>query len=339
MTLSDNNTLLAEMYRRMLRIRLFEETVQQMAARGELPGSIHLSIGQEAQIVGSCMALRDTDYITGNHRSHGHPIGKNASLRGVMAELLGRATGVCRGKGGSMHLADFSVGSLGESAIIAGGVPVATGAALAARITGNGRIALAFFGDGGANQGVLYESMNMAAVWALPVVFLCENNQYASLTPLREVTKHTRIADRATGFGLPGVHVEDGQDVEAVYAAVSCAAARARAGEGPTLVEVLTYRYRDHSEGLRFRDAYAGATRDAAELAAWRDRDPIAITALRLRERGWTDDDIAVIDTEVRDAVDDSLRFALDSPMPDAADAFNDVYTDRTVGPSTGVLS
>lgn len=331
-----DTTMLAEMYRRMLRIRLFEEAVQQLAARGELPGSIHLSIGQEAQIVGACMALHDSDYITGNHRSHGHPIGKNASLRGLMAEILGRATGVCRGKGGSMHLADFSVGSLGESAIIAGGVPVATGAALAAKITRNGRIALAFFGDGGANQGVLYESMNMAAVWDLPVIFLCENNLYASLTPLREVTKHTRIADRASGFGLPGVCVEDGQDVEEVYAAVSAAATRARSGHGPTLIEVLTYRFRDHSEGLRFRDAYAGATRNADEIAAWKARDPITIAAQRLRERGMADDAVEAIQSGVQDDIADCLQFAQDSPMPDAGAAFDDVYTDRTV-PLTGV--
>lgn len=327
---------LAEMYRRMLRIRLFEETVQQMAARGELPGSIHLSIGQEAQIVGACMALADQDYITGNHRSHGHPIGKNASLRGLMAEILGRATGVCRGKGGSMHLADFSVGSLGESAIIAGGVPVATGAALSAKLIGNGRISLAFFGDGGANQGVLYESMNMAAVWRLPVIFLCENNQYASLTPLGEVTGHTRIADRAHGFGLPGVRVEDGQDVEAVYDAVVTATERARAGDGPTLVEVLTYRYRDHSEGLRFRDAYAGAKRDDQEIAAWRARDPIELAAQRLRGRGVSDEEIAAIDAEVRGAIDDCLDFAQNSPLPDPAAAFDDLYTDRTVTAPAG---
>ncbi|ORW13767.1 thiamine pyrophosphate-dependent dehydrogenase E1 component subunit alpha [Mycolicibacter longobardus] len=328
---------LAEMYRRMLRIRLFEETVQQMAARGELPGSIHLSIGQEAQIVGACMALNDHDYITGNHRSHGHPIGKNASLRGLMAEILGRSTGVCRGKGGSMHLADFSVGSLGESAIIAGGVPVATGAALSAKLTGNGRISLAFFGDGGANQGVLYESMNMAAVWRLPVIFLCENNQYASLTPLGEVTGHTRIADRAHGFGLPGVRVEDGQDVEAVFEAVATAAERARAGTGPTLVEVLTYRYRDHSEGLRFRDAYAGARRDDQEIAAWQARDPINLAAQRLRGRGVADEEIAAIDAEVRGAIDDCVDFAQNSPLPEAAAAFDDLYTDRTVTAPAGV--
>lgn len=327
---------LAEMYRRMLRIRLFEETVQQMAARGELPGSIHLSIGQEAQIVGACMALRECDYITGNHRSHGHPIGKNAALRGLMAEILGRATGVCRGKGGSMHLADFSVGSLGESAIIGGGVPVATGAALAAKLTGNGRIALAFFGDGGANQGVLYESMNMAAVWRLPVIFLCENNQYASLTPLSEVTGHTRIADRACGFGLPGIRVEDGQDVEAVYDVVAAAATRARAGDGPTLVEVLTYRYRDHSEGLRFRDAYAGAKRDDREVSAWRARDPIVLGAQRLRDRGVAEDDIAAIEHEVRDAIDDCVEFAQNSPPPDPAAAFDDLYADRVVDAPVG---
>ncbi|MBJ8347212.1 thiamine pyrophosphate-dependent dehydrogenase E1 component subunit alpha [Antrihabitans sp. YC2-6] len=323
---------LTEMYRRMLRIRMFEESVQQMAARGELPGSIHLSIGQEAQIVGSCMALQDSDYITGNHRSHGHPIGKNASLRGLMAEILGRATGVCRGKGGSMHLADFSVGSLGESAIIAGGVPVATGAALSSKIKQNGRVALTFFGDGGANQGVLYESMNMAATWDLPMIFLCENNQYASLTPMAEVTKHTRIADRATGFGLPGIRVDDGQDVEAVHDVVSAAVTRARSGDGPSLIEVLTYRYRDHSEGLRFRDAYAGAARKAEEIAAWRDRDPIAIAAQRLRARGCSDNDIAAVEAGVHNDIDDCLQFAHESPMPDASAAFDDVYTDRKVG-------
>jgi acetoin:2,6-dichlorophenolindophenol oxidoreductase subunit alpha len=332
-----NDELLKEMYRRMRRIRLFEEAVQQMAARGELPGSIHLSIGQEAQIVGSCMALTDDDYMTGNHRSHGHPIGKNASLRGLMAEILGRATGVCKGKGGSMHLADFSVGSLGESAIIAGGVPVATGAALASKTLGNGRVALAFFGDGGANQGVLYESMNMAAVWKLPMIFLCENNQYAMLTPLREVTEHTRLADRAAGFGLPGVRVDDGQDVEAVFDVVSAAVARARAGEGPTLVEVLTYRYRDHSEGLRFRDAYAEAARNDDEIASWRKRDPIFTIAERLVARGIPKSEVDSIDAETVAEIDDCIAFAEGSPQPDAAAAFDDLYTDRVIDP-VGVM-
>ena len=199
-TLSREQKLEAQ--RRMLRIRAFDERASKMVKRGHIPGTVHTSIGQEAQVVGATMALGDADYMTGNHRSHGHPIGKGSPLGPLMAELQGKGTGVCRGKGGSLHLADFNVGSLGESGIVGSSIPIAMGAALSSQVLGRDTVALAFFGDGAANQGVLYESMNMSGVWNLPVIFLCENNQYALSTPAHTVTSGV-IADRAAGFGIP----------------------------------------------------------------------------------------------------------------------------------------
>ena len=195
--LSDDT--LVEMQRRMLRIRRFDERASKMVKRGAIPGTVHTSIGQEAQVVGACMALGDQDYMTGNHRSHGHPIGKGAPLGPLMAELVGKSGGVCHGKGGSLHLSNFEVGSLGESGIVGGSIPIAVGAGLSSKVLDNGRVALAFFGDGAANQGNLYEGLNMSGVWKLPVIFLCENNQYALSTPAHTVTSGV-IADRAAGF-------------------------------------------------------------------------------------------------------------------------------------------
>ena len=263
---------LLEMQRRMLRIRYFDERASMMVKRGHIPGTVHTSIGQEAQVVGACMALGEHDYMSGNHRSHGHPIGKGAPLGPLMAELVGKADGVCGGKGGSLHLADFNVGSLGESGIVGSSIPIATGAALSSKVLGNGRVALAFFGDGAANQGSLYESMNIAGVWKLPVIFLCENNQYALSTPAHTVTSGV-IAERAAGFGMPGVRVENGQDVLGVYDAVATAVERARRGEGPSLVEVVTYRYNEHSEGLRLVRRLPRRGREGA----WLSRDPIML--------------------------------------------------------------
>jgi len=309
----------------MLRVRRFDETVKKLVARGELPGAAHTSIGQEAEVVGACMALEDSDYMTGNHRSHGHPIGKGSPLLPLMAELLGKRTGICKGKGGSMHLADFSRGSLGESGVVGSGIPVATGAALSAKTLGNKRVVLCFFGDGAANQGVLYECLNMAAVWDLPIIYLCENNQYASLTSQREVMRELRISKRAAGFGAQGETVEDGQDVLAVHQAVSAAVQRARAGQGPTLVEVLTYRYSDHSEGLR----HAGAYRLPEEVESWRQRDPIALFSDHLRVTGVADQvGLEAIDEEVQAEVKAALRFAQESPFPDPEEAFDDLYAE-----------
>jgi pyruvate dehydrogenase E1 component alpha subunit len=315
---------LLEMQRRMLRIRYFDERAAKLLKRGYIPGALHTSVGQEAQVVGACMALGDQDYMSGNHRSHGHPIGKGSALGPLMAELLGKATGICKGKGGSLHLADFSLGSLGESGIVGGNIPIALGAGLSAAVLGNGRVTLSFFGDGAANQGSLYESMNMAGIWNLPVVFLCENNHYALSTPAHTVTSG-RIVDRAAGFGIPGVRVENGQDVLAVYEAVAAAVERARAGEGPTLVEVMTYRFREHSEGLKLGVDY----RDAEQKEKWLGMDPVVIMREHLIEAGhFTGEELDALDREVLDEVDAAVAFAESSPYPDPSVAFDDLYTE-----------
>ena len=317
------NDLLLEMQRRMLRIRRFDERASKMVKRGEIPGTVHTSIGQEAQVVGACMALADGDYMTGNHRSHGHPIGKGSALGPLMAELVGKATGVCGGKGGSMHLADFKVGSLGESGIVGSSIPIATGAALSAKVLGTGRVSLAFFGDGAANQGCLYESMNLSSVWGLPIVFLCENNQYALSTPAHTVTAGV-IANRAAGFDMPGVRVEDGQDVIKVYDTVKTAVDRAREGKGPSLVEVITYRFNEHSEGLRIAIDY----RNPAEKEAWLKRDPIKLFRAYLEEQGIADAaTLDALEAEVMAEVDDAVQFAEDSPYPELSVAFKDLYS------------
>ncbi len=321
----DTATLL-EMQRRMLRIRHFDERAAKMVKRGQIPGTVHTSIGQEAQVVGACMALGDDDYMSGNHRSHGHPIGKGSPLGPLMAELVGKATGVCGGKGGSLHLADFKVGSLGESGIVGSSIPIATGAALSSKVLGNGRVSLAFFGDGAANQGCLYEAMNLAGVWDLPIVFLCENNQYALSTPAHTVTSGV-IAERAAGFGIEGVRVEDGQDVLAVYEATSRAVDRARRGDGPTLVEVVTYRFHEHSEGLRLGVDY----RDAVEKQTWLERDPIVLFAEHLVASGVaTAQQLDELAASVLDEVESAVAFTNDSPFPEPAVAFADLYTEPT---------
>ena len=317
---------LLEMQRRMLRIRYFDERASKMVKRGQIPGTVHTSIGQEAQVVGACMALADGDYMSGNHRSHGHPIGKGSPLGPLMAELVGKGTGVCGGKGGSLHLADFAVGSLGESGIVGSSIPIATGAALSAKVLGNGKVSLAFFGDGAANQGCLYEAMNLAGAWDLPVVFLCENNQYALSTPAHTVTSGV-IADRAAGFGIAGVRVEDGQDVLKVYDATLEAVERARRGEGPTLIEVVTYRFHEHSEGLRLGTDY----RDAAEKEAWLARDPIVIFRNRLIADGVaTEAELDALDAAVMAEVDEAVAFTDASPFPNPAIAYADLYTEPT---------
>ena len=316
---------LIEMYRRMKRIRLFEDCAEEVHRNGEIRGSLHTSHGQEAEIVGACMALRVDDYMVGNHRSHGHPIGKGAKLDALMAELLARESGVCRGKGGSMHLADFSVGSLGETSIVGSGLPVAAGAALGAKMQGTDRVSLCFFGDGASNEGTFHEALNMAANWKLPAIFLCENNGYAVCTPIATTAAVQNIANRAQGYCIPGV-VVDGQDVIAVYEIVSEAVRRARAGEGPTLVEAKTYRYLDHAANMGRDLKY----RTIDEIEDWRKRDPLLLFSQRLtKELGVTATDISMADAEVADEVAAALEFARSSPFPPSADAFSDVYGDR----------
>lgn len=313
-----------EMLRRMLRIRLFDERASELMAGSKMPGFLHNSIGQEAEIVGSCMALRDDDYMTGNHRSHGHPIGKGVGLAALMAELFGKKTGVCRGKGGSMHLADFSAGSLGESGIVGSLMPVAVGAGLSAHLRGTDQVCLCFFGDGGANCGPFHESLNLAAVWKLPVIFLCENNGYAIHSAQAQTTAVADIAQRASAYDIPG-EIVDGQDVQAVYACVSGAVARARAGSGPTLVEAKTYRYCEHSEaaGSGKPPAYRGEP----ELIAWRARDPIEMFSTRMHGAGILSvEEYQALKAAVQTEVDASVVFAEQSAAPDPHQLFEDVF-------------
>lgn len=310
-----------EMFRRMLAIRQFEEKAEQLLARGEILGALHSSAGQEAACVGACMAIRADDYMTGHHRSHGHPIAKGAELKRLMAELLGKRTGVCKGKGGSMHLADFSVGSLGESAIVGSSLAIAAGAGLAIRLSGADRVCLAFFGDGASNAGIFHEALNLAGAWKLPVIFLCENNQYAITTPYTSTSAVRQVADRASAYGMPS-QVVDGQDVLAVHEAVSSAAARARAGAGPSLVEAMTYRYGEHSSRMRYP-----VYRAAEELEAWRRRDPIVLFQAWLTERQTaTAGELDRIAEGVTAAIEAAVEFARQSPYPEASELWDDMY-------------
>ncbi len=267
------DSLLEDLYRRMLRIRLFEEEIHYHISRGHIHGTTHLYIGEEAVAAGAAANLSDLDYITSTHRCHGHAIAKGTALSGLAAEMFGRRAGVCGGKGGSMHLADPARGNLGGTGIVGGGIPIAVGAALSIRRLGQDRIVVCFFGDGAMNEGTFHESVNLAAVWKLPVLFLCENNQYGVSTPAHTVTSGV-ISDRGAGFGVTSVRVEQGQDVLAVFEAVSAAVDRARAGEGPTLIEAVTYRYNEHSEGLRLGVDYRDQDEKAQweEMANWRKR-------------------------------------------------------------------
>ena len=319
-----DKALLMEMLRRMVRIRLFEEEVVRMVERGEIPGAAHSYIGEEAVAVGACLALRPDDWMTGNHRSHGHPIAKGGDVKKAMAELLGKRTGLCKGKGGSMHLADFSVGILGESGILGSSIPTAVGAALGSRLQGNDRVAVAFFGDGASNEGAFHESINLAAIWKLPVIFLCENNQYAVTSSFKNMVATENIADRAAGYNIPGVLV-DGQDAIAMHEVVSEAVQRARNGQGPSLIEGKTYRYYDHSLGLNriVRAPY----RSDEEVEAWKQRDPIAIHKERLLAQGVaTQAEIDQIEAEIMREIEAAVSFARESPYPEPSELFEDMF-------------
>ncbi len=326
----DKSTLML-MLKRMWRIRRFEEKVIEIHGAGEMTGPAHPYIGEEAVAVGVCAALRDTDYIAGNHRSHGHPIAKGGDLKGAMAELLGRVDGYCHGKGGSMHLADFSIGILGESGIVASSVPVATGAGLAAKIRGDDYVSVVFFGDGASNQGACHESMNMAALWDLPVIYVCENNQYAITTSYKDSVSADHVSDRAAAYKMPGVLV-DGQDAIAVYEAATEAVKRARAGDGPSLLEALTYRFEDHSLGLN--RIQANPYRSDEEVDEWRLRDPIEIHEKALIETGVaTREECDALDAAAVADVEEALEFARNSPFPEPGDLFEDMWANPIPAP------
>lgn len=321
-----------EAYRRMLRIRRFEEEGTRLYKGGKIPGAFHASIGQEAAIVGACLALRDDDAMTGTHRSHGHPIGKGADLKALMAELMGKATGICRGRGGSMHLADNSVGSVGESAIVGGGIPLATGCGLSAKVRRTDQIALCFFGDGAVNQGTFHESLNMASLWKLPVIYLCENNGYALTTSVERSHGQPSIARRADAYGMPGATI-DGQDVFNVYEATSAAAERARRGLGPTLIEAKTYRFDEHQVGLFTPGAPYRSLEEIEQNKS--SRDPLVILRSRLLSQGFDEPELRAIETEVERTVQDAISFAESSAYPDSAGLYDYLFSQPIKAPAS----
>jgi pyruvate dehydrogenase E1 component alpha subunit len=304
----------------MWRIRRFEEAVDDLFARGLMHGTMHLSIGQEGSATGACLSLRTDDAITSTHRGHGHCIAKGADLERMMAELLGKETGYCRGRGGSMHIADTATGNLGANGIVAGGIPIATGAALAYQMQGLDRVVVSFFGDGATNEGAFHEALNLAAIWKLPVVFVCENNKYGMSFSTEFSVAVDHIAERAAAYGMPGVTV-DGNDVEAVDAAVAEAVARARNDDGPSLVEAETYRWKGHSKS----DKNLYRTRE--EIAEWRERDPIGRFETTVVARGvLSPDDVQRIRDEATQAVRDAVVAANGAPDAKADDITESVY-------------
>ncbi|HTZ34490.1 MAG TPA: thiamine pyrophosphate-dependent dehydrogenase E1 component subunit alpha, partial [Stellaceae bacterium] len=310
-----------EMLRQMLTIRRFEERASADYIAGKIYGVVHCYIGEEAVAVGVCGALARDDRIISTHRGHGHCIAKGADLDRMMAELYGRQTGYCKGKGGSMHIADFSIGMLGANGIVAGGIAIVTGAGLAAQMEGQGGVAVSFFGDGASNAGPFHECLNIAAAWKLPMLYVCENNMYAAQTSAAATHALPDVAARAAGYGIPGI-VVDGNDIFAVYQAANRAVDRARSGGGPTLIECKTYRWRAHTERRGQPDP-----RDAAEIEGWKQKDPIARLERQLREQGdLTDPARAAMEREVAAAIEAAVAFAEASPFPRPEQATDDMF-------------
>ena len=310
-----------KMLHSMQTIRRFEERASDDYQAGAIYGVVHCYIGEEAVAVGVCAALNSDDQIISTHRGHGHCLAKGADLNRMMAELYGRQTGYCKGKGGSMHIADFSIGMLGANGIVAGGIPIVTGAGLAAQLEGGGRVAVSFFGDGASNAGPFHESINIAAAWKLPMLYVCENNLYSAGTTAAETLALSDVAARAAGYGIPGV-VVDGNDVMAVYEAAEAAVSRARAGQGPTLIECKTYRWRGHTERPGQEDP-----RPKEEVEEWRQRDPINRFAKNLMDQGiLTEEAWQKMDAEILAAVEEAVEFAEESPFPEPAAAVEDIF-------------
>jgi pyruvate dehydrogenase E1 component alpha subunit len=310
-----------ELLRQMLTIRRFEERASADYLAGKIYGVVHCYIGEEAVAVGVCSALDSDDRIISTHRGHGHCIAKGADLNRMMAELYGRQAGYCKGKGGSMHIADFDIGMLGANGIVAGGIAIVTGAGLAAQMEGKGGVAVSFFGDGASNAGPFHECLNIAASWKLPMLYVCENNMYAAQTPAAATHALGDVAPRAAGYGIPGVIV-DGNDVFAVYQAAHAAVERARSGGGPTLIECKTYRQRAHTERRGQPDP-----RDRTEVEGWLRRDPIALLAQQLREQGEIDSaGLEAMENEITRALEAAVAFAEASPFPLPDQAIEDVF-------------
>ena len=322
--------VLMDMHRRMVRIRLFEEAAGKLAEAAKLPGFLHLYVGQEAVAAGVCTTLTDDDQITSTHRGHGHLVAKGGQFNEMMAELMGKATGYCHGKGGSMHISNLDVGMLGANGIVGAGAPIAVGAGFANKYKDNGNVAAAFFGDGSTNIGAFHEAANMACALRLPVLFICENNEYGEFTPRDKTMAITDIVDRAAGYGMPGVIV-DGMDVVAVHEAAVEAAARARRGDGPSLIEAKTYRFYNHhgiqNLGLKYRGD--------DEVAKWRERDPIFTFEDRLIAAGTTTrEQFDAVWDELRADIATAIEFAEASPLPTPDQLLADVYTVMAGGAS-----
>ena len=306
--------------RMMLTIRRFEEKMLEFLNTGVIKGGSHLYIGQEAVAAGVCTALKEDDYITSTHRGHGHGIAKGGDPAALMAEILGRATGVCRGRGGSLHLADMNTGNLGANGIVGGSLGIAAGAGLSAKLRKSGQVVACFFGDGATNTGLFHEAMNMAQVWKLPVLFVCENNLYGMSVSVNRASGLVDLATRADGYGMRK-RIVDGQDVVAVYDTVEECAAFARDGEGPTFIECKTYRFTGHSRS----DPRTYRTRE--EERQWRDRDPIDTFVEYATENGMlTDDEVAAVRAEVETVIGEAAQFALDSPQAPAEELYEDLY-------------
>jgi TPP-dependent pyruvate/acetoin dehydrogenase alpha subunit len=313
---------LAILYHRMWLIRYFDENAKLLYQQDKIRGTTHAYIGEEAVAVGACAALNHDDYITSTHRGHGHCLAKGGDPRLMMAELLGKATGYCRGKGGSMHIADLDLGILGANGIVGGGIGIATGAAFSADLRGSGQVAICFFGDGASNQGILMEAANMAALWKLPVIYLCEENQYAEFSPCRPFIAVERIENKARAFGLAGATI-DGNDVLAVYQAVREAAARARGGGGPTLLVAQTYRIEGHTVG----DPLTYRPKGEAEEWKSAERDPISRFGRHLTgEAGFTEQELETLRQQAEAEIDAAIAFALASPEPEIGTLWEDVY-------------
>jgi pyruvate dehydrogenase E1 component alpha subunit len=313
---------LLSIYEKMLRIRTFEEKVGELFAKGKLAGFVHCYVGEEAVAVGVCENLNDNDYIASTHRGHGHLIAKGGITKYMMAELYGKATGYCKGKGGSMHIADASKGILGANGIVGAGFPIATGAGLSIKYRKTDQVSVCFFGDGASNRGAFHEALNLASIWDLPVVYVCENNQYGEFTSQKKHQKISNVADRAASYGMTGLIV-DGNDVFGVYEAAATAIDKARKGGGPSLIECKTYRYRGHFEG----DPQEYRSKEEVEL--WRKKDPILMLQKYLLDNNVCDSSkIKGLEEKITKEIEEAVEYAESSPDPEFKEALEDVYTD-----------
>jgi TPP-dependent pyruvate/acetoin dehydrogenase alpha subunit len=312
---------LRDLFATMCRIRAFELEVAKLYRDGEIPGFVHTSLGQEAVAAGVCAALREDDYLATTHRGHGHVLAKGADIDGMMAELFGKADGLCGGKGGSMHIADPGRGILGANAIVGASMPLAAGAGLAAKLLKQGRVAVAFFGEGAVNQGTFHEALNLCAIWNLPVLFACENNIYAEFSDSRSLTRVPSVAERTASYGV-AAEIVHGNDVEAVRTAAVAAVDRCRAEDGPALIEFETYRWHGHYEGD------AQPYKPEEESAAWRERDPLEIAARQLAEAGVPTEEIERIRTDAEERISAAVEHARAAPDPDLEEAYAHVYGD-----------